>query len=342
MTESSSLLTPPAATTSEWMSVTERARRRSLVRRVVALALIALVLVAIYQFTQVRGAWSYTMQLRGLQLGALVTAGVAVGVATVIFQTLAGNRILTPGVMGFDALYMLIQTGVVFFFGSGTFMMLGAPTRALINVAALSVFGTLLFRAIFQKHSRNLYVLMLIGVVLGALFNSATSLASRLLNPDDFLTLQDVMFASFTTVDASVLTVLASITLLACLTTIPLLRTLDLIDLGWDAATNLGVNYHRTVTRALLLVIVLVAASTALVGPMMFLGLVVANVTRQLLPTHRHSLLVPASALVGVCCCVAGQLVVARVFDLNTTLSVVINVVGGIYFLILVQRSTQP
>lgn len=332
----------PQAGSTAVISPLERARHRHTTLVVAALGLIALALMAVYQFTAVKGVWAFAMEMRALQLGALVTAGVAVGVSTMIFQTLVGNRILTPGIMGFDSLYMLLQTLLVFFLGTGTFVMLGAPTRSAITVAALGIFGTALFRVIFRAHSRNLYVLVLVGVVLGAMFGSLTSLASRLISPDDFLTLTDVMFASFNTVDANVLAVLGSITAVACLACIPLLRKLDVIDLGWDAATNLGVDYHRTVSRALFLVIILVATCTALVGPMMFLGLVVANLTRQLVSTYRHRILVPAAALMGVCCTVAGQLVVARLLGHNTTLSVVVNLVGGIYFLVLIQRSVRP
>ena len=70
-------------------------------------------------------------------------------------------------------------------------------------------------------------------------------------------------------------------------------------------------------------------------------GLIVANLARQVVPSHRHTVLVPAAALAGVLCCVVGQLLVTHLFDLRTTLSVVVNLVGGAYFLLLLMRTSR-
>ncbi|MVA76200.1 iron chelate uptake ABC transporter family permease subunit [Auraticoccus sp. F435] len=307
----------------------------------VALAALTVAAVLAFGFIDLKGSWEYALGLRARQVAALLVVGVAVGASSVVFQTIAGSRILTPGVMGFDSLYLLVQTVVVYVFGTATFLSLGAQNRFLVNLVLLTMFGLLLFRWLFRRSSRNLFVLVLIGVVCGSLFAALTSFASRLLSPNDYLTLQDVAFASFTTVDADLLGVTAVITAAACLGFVPLLRRLDIVDLGHDTATGLGVGYHRVVLTSLVLVTVLVASSTALVGPMTFLGLIVANLARQLLPTHRHAVLVPAAALVGAICTVLGQTVVVHVFALTTTLSVVVNLVGGLYFLYLLMRTAR-
>jgi iron complex transport system permease protein len=137
------------------------------------------------------------------------------------------------------------------------------------------------------------------------------------------------------------LVVTAVVTVVALVALVPLLRYLDVVDLGRDNAVALGVRYHRVVTLTLAVVTVLVATSTALVGPMLFLGLIVANLARQLLPTHRHTDLVLGSCLVGVLCTVAGQFVVGHLMDQGTTLSVVVNLVGGIYFILLLMRTVR-
>ncbi len=316
-----------------------RRRRTRLVLAVLAVLLLGAV--ASYLLVDLRGSWAYALDLRSRQLSALVVVGVAVGVSSAMFQTVAGSRILTPGVMGFDALYLLIQTLVVYLFGSTTLLLMGAPVRFAVNVTALTLFGLLLFRWLFRRSSRNLFVLVLVGVVCGSLFGSLTSFASRLLSPDDYLTLQDVMFASFNRVDVELLGLTAAVTGAGCLAASRLVRALDVVDLGHDVAVGLGLPYHRVVTLTLVVVTVLVATSTALVGPMMFLGLIVANLARQLLPTSRHAVLLPAAALVGALCTVLGQTVVAHVFAHTTTLSVVVNLVGGLYFLFLLTRTVR-
>ena len=319
----------------------EAARRRRVRLTLGALALLCVLFVVAYLLYDVRGSWAYAMDLRGRQVGSLVVVGVAAGASSLVFQTVAGSRILTPGVMGFDALYLLVQTSIVFVFGSTTFMMLGTGERFLVNAGVLTLFGIVLFRWLFRSSSHNLLVLVLVGVVLGSLFASLTSFASRLLDPNEFLTLQDVMFASFSTVALDLLVVTAVVTVAALVALVPLLRYLDVVDLGRDNAVALGVRYHRVVTLTLAVVTVLVATSTALVGPMLFLGLIVANLARQLLPTHRHTDLVLGSCLVGVLCTVAGQFVVGHLMDQGTTLSVVVNLVGGIYFILLLMRTVR-
>lgn len=333
------MTTTATAPTRRTASAEEVARERAVRRRMLVLTLLALVVVACYQLLFVQGFWAYAMDLRLRQVSALIVVGAAVGASSVVFQTIAGNRILTPGVMGFDSVYVLVQTLIVYLLGANALQLMGVTERFLLNTAALSVFGLVLFRWLFRRHSTNLFVLVLVGVVLGTFFASLTTLASRMLSPDDFLTLQTVLFASFNTVDQSLLI----ITTIACVVgvglLIPLARSLDIVALGRDQAIALGVPYHRVVTRTLLVVTLLVATSTALVGPIMFLGLIVANLARQVLPTHRHRVLIPASALVGVVCTVTGQFLVVHAFGLHTTLSVIVNLVGGIYFIWLLLRT---
>lgn len=322
-------------------SPAEAARRRRVKAILLVLAGLCVAVCTAYLLWNLRGNWSYALGLRSRQLGALVVVGVAVGVSSLVFQTVSGSRILTPGVMGFDALYSFIQTVIVFTLGAGTLQLLGVVEQFLLNAALLSAFGMLLFRWLFRAHSRNLFVLVLVGIVLGGLFSSLSSFASRLLSPDDYLTLQAVLFASFTTVDTDLLLACAIVTALGCLVLWPLLRRLDVIDLGRERAVALGVDHHRVVTRVLLVVTVLVATSTALVGPMVFLGLLIANLARQLVPTHEHRPLVLGASLVGVLALVLGQFVVLHGLDLAVPLSVVINLVGGLYFLVLLVKAVR-
>ena len=130
----------------------------------VALAMLA------YLVIDVEASWSYALDLRSRQLAALVVVGAAIGASSLVFQTIAGSRILTPGVMGFDALYVFIQTVIVFTLGPTALQLMGIPERFLLNTGLLALFGLILFRWLFRAHSRNLFVLVLVGIVLGGLF----------------------------------------------------------------------------------------------------------------------------------------------------------------------------
>ena len=111
--------------------------------------------------------------------------------------------------------------------------------------------------------------------------------------------------------------------------------------LGRDVSVALGVDHRRTLTIVLVLVAVLVATSTALVGPVTFLGLLVANLAYRLMPTYRHAYILPAAALITAFTLVGGQLVLERVFALNAALSIVVEFLGGITLLVLLARRAR-
>ena len=120
-----------------------------------------------------------------------------------------------------------------------------------------------------------------------------------------------------------------------CEATDPLLALLDVLTLGKEQAINLGVDYDRCIRRLLLGVTLCIAVATAMVGPISFLGLIIANLSRQLLKTFRHTQLVLGSALFGMIVLVGGQLIVEHVYSYSVPVSVFITVGGGLYFLYL-------
>ena len=113
------------------------------------------------------------------------------------------------------------------------------------------------------------------------------------------------------------------------------LAMLDVLTLGKEQAVNLGVDYDRCIRRLLLAVTLCISVATAMVGPISFLGLIIANLSRQMLKTYRHTQLILGAALFGMIGLILGQLIVERVFVYAIPVSVFITVGGGIYFLYL-------
>lgn len=310
-------------------------------RRLALLALLAVVAAAGFCLIGLAGNWEYALIIRSRKLATMVVVGVAVACSSVLFQTVTGNRILTPGIMGFDQLFVLIQTLIVFLFGA--LALSSADPRLLFagQVAVMVVFAGLLYRWLFGRDGRDLFVLVLAGVVCGTLFGSLSSLAARLINPNDFVVLQDSLFASFNQVDPALLGLSAVLVAAMAVWTVRLAYRLDVVALSREHAINLGVHHASVVNQALVVVAVLVSVSTALVGPLTFLGVLVANLARQLTGTFRHLTLLPAAAFVSVIVLVGGQLVLERVFGMNTALSVIINFAGGAYFIALLIRESR-
>lgn len=284
------------------------------------------------------GHWEYVLPRRGRSLLAMILTGSAIAYATVIFQTITNNKILTPSIIGLDSLYMLIQTFMIFTFGSMSVFMTSASVNFALSAGIMVAFSFVFYRLLFRGEGNKLYFLLLIGLVLGTFFSSLTTFMQVMIDPNEFQAIQGQMFASFTNINRDLLGLSTVLFLVLLLPIRKEMKTLDVLLLGKDHAVNLGVSYHRVVKRLLILVAVLISLATALVGPITFLGLLVANVTYQMFQTFEHRILLPASLLVGVLSLVLGQLIVQHVFTFNTTLSVIINFIGGVYFLYLLLK----
>jgi iron complex transport system permease protein len=285
-----------------------------------------------------RGNWGFVLAFRANKLAALLLVALSVSTATVLFQTITRNQILTPAVMGFDALYLLILTVLVFMLGAQDFVRLPELGQFVLNTvltmgAALALFGTLLSRG-----GTDLFRMILTGIIFAGLFRSITSFLQRLIDPNDYVVVQSASFARFSRIDIGLLTLAAVLTVVALFAAWRMRHKLDLLSLGPEAATNLGEDPRRGMFTVLVIVSVLVSVSTALVGPLAFLGLLVVSVARQITPTVSHAVLLPSAALVSAITLVGGQLLLEHLLQLSTPLIVVVDVLGGLVFLTLLLR----
>jgi iron complex transport system permease protein len=318
----------------------ERRQTKILWIKVAALAIAALVLIAIFMTIQVRD-WGFALPLRGRKVLAMILVGFSVAYSSVLFQTVTNNRILTPSIIGFDSMYMLIQTVIVYVFGGGVLAMMSKYTSFVVNVALMVFFASMLYRWLFNREGRNLYFLVLIGIIFGTLFGSFTSFMQMMIDPNDFAILQGRMFASINSVNEDLLWLSVAIIVAVSIYAMRYTRQLDVISLGREQAINLGVDHPSVVNRMMMVIAVLVSVSTALVGPITFFGLLVANLTYRFLDTYRHTFIVASASLMGVIALCGGQLLVERVFKFDTSISVIVNFIGGLYFLYLLLRETN-
>lgn len=317
------------------MTATTRAALRSPALRLAALTALAVLAIVLYLFTDLPTRWEYALDIRTRTIAGMVIAAAAVGVSTVLFQTITANRILTPGIMGFDAVFLAIQ--VVVAFAIGPALLVSAPPLASWTVELVLMAGSivLLYWWLFLRRRLDLHVIVLAGLVLGVLFRSVTSFLQRLLDPDTFAIVQNLAFASFTSIDRELLLPTGLLVALAIASLWPLRRALDVLSLGETTAISLGVEHRRTVMHVVVVVAALVAASTALVGPVTFFGLIVANLAYGAVG-HRHLRSIPAAIAIGAVALVGGQLILDRVLGFSTELPVVIEFAGGVFFIILV------
>lgn len=285
-----------------------------------------------------KGNWGFVLPFRAAKLAAMLLVAYAIAVSTVLFQTITNNRILTPSIMGFDALYVLIQTCLVFFLGAGKVSAFDPRLMFAAECAIMILFSCLLYRWLFSGGVRSLHLLMLVGVIFGVLFRSVSGFLQRVIDPNEFIVLQDRLFASFNGVDPNLLWISAALVAAASLVGLKIFHTLDVLALGRETAIGLGVEHTRVTTIILMIVAVLVSVSTALVGPVTFFGLLVASLAYQVLPTSRHRIVLPAAVFIAITALVGGQVVLERVFAFDTALGIIIEFVGGLFFILLLVR----
>lgn len=295
---------------------------------------VAVALAGAFMAIGLRGNLAFVLELRGTQLAAFAVVGISIAVSTVVFQTISANFILSPSILGLDALYLFCQTLLVFLLGgfgyAGLDLLLKFGVEALVMVGA----AVLLFMPLLRR-SVDLSLLLLSGIVLGILFRSLSAFLARVIDPNDFAVLQDASFASFNNVDPNLLGLGALVTGAACLVFWRSRSLLDVMALGRPAAIGLGVPWNATATWMLMLVAAMTAVATALVGPLSFLGLLVVALSERIAVTRRHAVMLPLASLVAVIVLVGGQLVLRHVVGADAVLSIVIEFAGGLVFLIL-------
>ncbi|MFY2561760.1 iron chelate uptake ABC transporter family permease subunit [Corallococcus terminator] len=307
-------------------------------RTLLILGCVAAACAALFMLIDVGGQWDFVLPFRGRKLATALLVGYAIAVSTVLFQTVTGNRVLTPAILGFDNLYVLIQTCLLFFLGSSTVVNLDPRLLFGVEVLIMVAFSGVLYWGLFGGARRSLHLVLLTGVVLGVLFRSLSSFLQRLIDPNEFIFLQDRFFASFNNPDQELLVVSFLVTLGVSVLGFRMLRIFDVLVLGKETAINLGVDYQRTVALILVLVAILVSVSSALVGPVTFFGLLVSNLAHAVVRTYKHALILPAAALVAAVALVAGQVVLEHVFAFDTNPRVIIEFVGGLVFITMLMR----
>lgn len=310
--------------------------------KIVLIAILALLVILAFIAIGLNSSnYKYLLSRRLPKVLAIAITGIAIAISSTVFQTITNNRILTPSVLGLDSLYILIQTLAVFVLGSTNKLIVNKNLNFLFTVLLMVLFSRILFYILFRKEEDNIVSLLLIGLIMGTLFQSVSSFMQMVIDPNEFLHVQDKMFASFNNINTNILFISAVIIIAIIIYIFRQGKKLDVLALGRDHAINLGIDYDAFVHKALLLVSILVSVSTALVGPITFLGLLVVNLAREILETFEHRYLLITSSLVSIVALNGGQLLVERIFNFSTPISVIINFLGGIYFISLLLKEGQ-
>lgn len=332
-----------AETTAVGAPATRRPAPRRPVTRyllLVLLVLAAALAVLTHQVTAEIGsrAFQLVVSMRLTSVLTIVVVAFCQATATVLFHTITGNRILSPSIMGFDALYTVLQTALVFFAGAASLTATDGLPKVVLQSALMVALASLLYGWLFTGPRGNLHLMLLAGVVLGLGFGSLSTFMQRLLTPSEFDILSAKLFGNLSNTNPAYLPWAIGVALVVAVVVWRRRHRLDVLALGPEVATNLGLSYRREVRGLLILVAVLISVSTTLVGPMTFLGFLIATLAYRIAPSPRHAHVLPMAFLLGAAVLLTGYFVLRHVFYAAGLLSVIIEFVGGLTFLILLLR----
>lgn len=307
-------------------------------KQIIILFIAVILSLFIYLTINTRGNISFALMLRGRRTLAFLLVGVTTTVATIVFQTMTLNNILTPNIIGLDSLYVLLQTVIIFFFGTHHSLTTNLYLNFFLSIFLMIGSSVIFYWLFFKKYPGRINLLLMFGLIAGTFFGSVTTFLQVIIDPNEFESVFSRTIASFTQVNTSLLMV-------SILTCAPIIlyfflqsSKLDVLHLGRSYSIGLGIDIDRYYLTLFILISILIAISTALIGPVSFLGFIGANLAYRILNDYRHSVLFIGGSLISHLFIITGQLLVEHVFKLQTTLGVIIQFVGGIYFLLILLK----
>lgn len=304
----------------------------------VLLTVLLILLIALYLFYNTRENLTFALNLRVARIPTFLLVGMSTSIATIVFQTITKNNILSPSIIGLDSLYGLFQTVIIFLFGSSHVLVINAQINFLVSTLLMSIGSLSLFYIFFKVYPGRIYLLLMTGLIFGTLMSNLTTFMQALIDPNEFESILSRTLVSFNTIDTSLVWITFLIAVPIIIYLIFHSNTLDVLHLGDVYAKGLGVNVSREYFSLFIIVSILTAVSTALVGPVTFLGFLGANLSYRLFSTYKHTAIFFGGTLITTILLIGSQFVVEHLLPVRTSVGVIIELVGGIYFLYLIVR----
>ena len=250
----------------------------------------------------VKPSWHFIiLQSRLPQTLTATLAGGALAVSGLMLQTAFRNPLAGPGIFGISSGAGLGVALVMLFLG-GSFSAGSVSVSGFVAVLVAAFVGAMLVTAViffFSTLVRNNVMLLIIGIMIGYISNSAISLLNFFATDEGVRSYMVWGMGSFGGVSTAMLPYFSVITIIAIFASLLLIKPLNALMLGDRYAENLGINIIHVRNWLLVITGVLTAIVTAFCGPVAFIGLAVPHIARLLLRSDNHRILMPATILIG-------------------------------------------
>jgi iron complex transport system permease protein len=277
---------------------------------------------------------------RFFQVLAMLTSAALIASTALVFQTITNNRILTPSLIGFDSIFVLAQTMIVFFLTSRSIFYANPYLNYLASAGVMIILTLILYAAVLRKQRNHIIFLLLIGLIISTLTRSIAQFLQTIMDPEEFQYLTINTEVSITNMNTSIIILVVPLMLLIIGLLFKNHHTYDVMSLGEKEAISLGVDYQHVMHKSLIYIAIAMSISTALIGPISFLGLIAVNISRELLKSYKHKELIILSSFIAIIFIVLGQTIVSE-FEYRTTVPVFISMFGGMYMIYLILKENK-
>lgn len=275
--------------------------------------------------------WDVLTISRIPRTAAVLLAGAALAVAGLVMQRITQNRFVSPSTSGTVEAAVLGILVATLLFGEASLLV-----KMLIAILT-SIAGTLVFLQLLEKiRHRDPIVVALVGLMYGAVIGAVTTFIAY---QRDLVQYLDVWttgsFSGILQGRYEPIYVVLAVGVLGYLWA----DRFTVVGMGRSMATNLGVNYRRTLYVGLVVVSVMAAVVVVVVGAIPFLGLIVPNVVTLLMGDNLRRVL-PATALAGagfvLLCDIIGRTIV---YPYEIPVATIAGAIGAVVFIGLILRA---
>jgi len=279
-------------------------------------------------------AQKLVLQIRVPRTLAAILIGASFGATGTAFQAVFKNPLVDSNILGVTSGAGFGAATAILLRGSSWQVQLSAFLFGL-GAVSLAFFGSRLYKA------TRLLVLTLMGILVGSLFNSLTSLLKYAADPLD--TLPAITFwllGSLTSITWRNIPALAIITLTGLIFFWLVRWRLNIISLGDDEAKSLGVNPIHMKMMVILAATLMTAAAVAVSGVIGWVGLVIPHAGRMLVgPDHKR--LIPASIGLGAAFLILIDNIARTLLPGEIPLGVLTGLVGVPLLIVLLRRGRE-
>ena len=247
-------------------------------------------------------SWKYiVMENRLPQALTAMLCGASLAVCGLMLQTAFRNPLAGPDVFGISSGAGLGVAIVMLFLGGSvsTTMFTVSGFLAILTSAFIGAIVVTMIILFLSTMVRNSVLLLIVGLMVGYVSSSAVALLNFFASEEGVKSYMVWGMGNFGGVSMNHMLLFALLCLVGIIASIFLIKPLNIMLLGTQYAESLGINIRQIRNLLLVTVGLLTAVTTAFCGPVSFLGLAIPHMTRLLLHTENHQILLPCTILCG-------------------------------------------